>query len=155
MARKENIHGGGAKTNINGLKFEQTTSLDESLTLAGYKVENHEVYYNDVKIGLSVPKYSFYSHFLEPKGIIYTNYISKQWLPDECFVNFDDKNKCVYIIEKKFQKGDGSVDEKIANCDFKKSIYEKLCTPIEFKVQFRYLFNNWFKAPKYKVFLIS
>lgn len=67
MARKANIHGGGAKTNINGLKFEQTTSLDESFALAGYKVENHEVYYNDEKIGLSVPKYSFYSHFLESK----------------------------------------------------------------------------------------
>lgn len=33
---------------------------------------------------------------------------------------------------------------------FKKSIYEKLCTPIEFKVQFIYLFNDWFKAPKYR-----
>ena len=147
MARKANIHGGGAKTNINGLKFEQTTSLDESFALAGYKVENHEVYYNDEKIGLSVPKYSFYSHFLESKGIIYTNYISKQWLPDECFVN--DKSNCVYIIEKKFQNCSGSVDEKIPNCAFKKKIYEKLCTPIEFKVQFIYLFNDWFKAPKY------
>lgn len=148
MARKANIHGGGAKTNINGLKFEQTTSLDEYFTLAGYKVENHEVYYNDEKIGLSVPKYSFYSHFLEQKKIIYTNYISKQWLPDECFVN--DKSNCVYIIEKKFQKCIGSVDEKIPNCHFKKSIYEKLCTLIEYKVQFIYLFNDWFKAPKYK-----
>lgn len=28
MARTPNIHGGGARTNANGLRFEQTTSLD-------------------------------------------------------------------------------------------------------------------------------
>ena len=148
MARKANIHGGGAKTNINGPYFEQTTSLDESFASAGYKVENHKVYYNDKQIGLSVPKHSFYKNFLADNEINQQDYTSKKWLPDECFVN--KKSNCVYIIEKKFQNCSGSVDEKIPNCDFKKSIYEKLCTPIEFKVQFIYLFNNWFKAPKYK-----
>lgn len=148
MAKKPNIYGGGAKTNINGLKFEQATSLDESFTLAGYKIEKHEVFYNNKKIGLSVPKHSFYKIFLVSNGINQKDYTSKKWLPDECFVN--NKSNCVYIIEKKFQNCSGSVDEKIPNCDFKKSIYEKLCTPIEFKVQFIYLFNDWFKAPKYK-----
>lgn len=148
MARKANIHGGGAKTNINGLKFEQATSLDESFTSAGYKVENHEVYYNDEKIGLSVPKHCFYKYFLVPNGVKQKDYTSKKWLPDECFVN--EKSNCVYIIEKKFQKCSGSADEKIPNCDFKKSEYEKLCTPIEYKVQFIYLFSDWFTAPQYK-----
>ena len=148
MAKKPNIHGGGAKTNINGLKFEQTTSLDESFKLAGYKVDNHIVYCNDEKIGLSVPKHSFYNYFLASKGISQQDYTSKKWLPDECFVN--DKSNCVYIIEKKFQNCSGSVDEKIPNCEFKKSIYEKLCTPIGFKVQFMYLFSNWFTASRYK-----
>ena len=148
MARKANIHGGGAKTNINGLKFEQTTSLDESFTLAGYKIENHKVFYNDKEIGLSVPKHCFYKHFLVLRKIKQQDYTSKKWLPDECFVNY--KSNCVYIIEKKFQNRSGSVDEKIPNCDVKKRIYEKLCNPIEFKVQFIYLFSDWFKAPKYK-----
>ena len=99
--KKPNIHGGGAKTNINGLTFEQTTSLDESFTLAGYKVENHEVYYNDEIIGLSVPKHCFYKHFLVPNEVIQKDYTSKKWLPDECFVNY--KSNCVYIIEKNFK----------------------------------------------------
>lgn len=148
MAKKPNIHGGGAKTNINGLTFEQTTSLDESFTLAGYKVENHEVYYNDEIIGLSVPKHCFYKHFLVPNEVIQKDYTSKKWLPDECFVNY--KSNCVYIIEKKFQNRSGSVDEKIPNCDFKKRIYEKLCNPVKFKVQFIYIFSDWFTAPRYK-----
>lgn len=31
MPRTPNIHGGGARTNQNGLHFEQTTSLDDAL----------------------------------------------------------------------------------------------------------------------------
>lgn len=39
MGRIPNVFGGGAQTNINGLQFEQTTSLDEALEEAGYIVE--------------------------------------------------------------------------------------------------------------------
>ena len=42
--------------------------------------------------------YYFSTHFLEPKGINYANYNSKKWLPDECFINLD--NRVAYIIEK-------------------------------------------------------
>ena len=31
MTRIPNTHGGGAKTNMNGLRFEQTTSLNDAL----------------------------------------------------------------------------------------------------------------------------
>ena len=44
MPRNPNIHGGGARTNQNGLHFEQTTSLDDALCNAGYDVINHTVY---------------------------------------------------------------------------------------------------------------
>lgn len=43
MSRTPNTHGGGARTNKNGLHFEQTTSLDNALCNAGYKVTNYEV----------------------------------------------------------------------------------------------------------------
>ena len=35
-----NTHGGGARTNANGLQFEQETSLAEALLNAGYLVSN-------------------------------------------------------------------------------------------------------------------
>ena len=148
MARQANRFGGGAKTNENGLYFEQTTALDTALIDAGYQISGHSVYSSNQKIGLSVQKHDFYKYFLEPKHINYTKYNSKKWLPDECFVNL--QNNTVYIIEKKFQNSSGSVDEKLPNCDFKKKEYEKLCLPLKFKVEYLYVFNDWFKQKVYK-----
>ena len=91
---------------------------------------------------------NFYRYFLEPNQIDYTDYNSKKWLPDECFVN--SQTDTVYIIEKKFQNSSGSVDEKLPNCDFKKKEYEKLCHPIGFNVEYLYVFNDWFKQSVYK-----
>ena len=148
MARKANIHGGGARTNLNGLHFEQTTSLNDALIDAGYKIANHTVYKNNYAIGMSVPQKRLYTHFLEPRGIFYADYNSKQWRPDEAFVNFE--NNTVYIIEKKFQNCSGSVDEKLPSCHFKKWEYEKLFSPLNFEVEFLYVFNDWFLDERYR-----
>lgn len=43
MPKNLNTHG-GARTNQNGLHFEQTTSLDDTLYNAGYDVTNHAIY---------------------------------------------------------------------------------------------------------------
>ena len=109
MARTPNIYGGGARTNTNGLHFEQTTSLEDALKNARYNVHGTKVYDGEKLIGLSVPKNKIYSCFLEPNGIDYTYYNSKKWLPDECFIHLE--TKVAYIIEKKFQNCEGSVDE--------------------------------------------
>ena len=148
MARIANKFGGGARTNVNGLHFEQTTSLDTALTNAGYRVAGYEVYDGVTRVGLSVQKHDFYKYFLIPHGIDFTEYNSKKWLPDECYVNL--KTNTVFIIEKKFQNCAGSVDEKLPNCDFKKWEYEKLCNPIGFEVEYLYVFNNWFLQDVYR-----
>ena len=148
MPRVPNRHGGGARTNANGLLFEQTTSLDDALRSAGYTVSGCYVFNSGVKVGMSVQKRSLYSMFLEPNGIDYTTINSKQWQPDECFINFT--HKTAYIIEKKFQHGAGSVDEKLPGCHFKKQEYEKLFHPLEYNVEYLYVFNDWFRDPRYK-----
>ncbi len=148
MARIANRFGGGAKTNANGLWFEQTTSLDNALEKAGYKVSCCKVCDGDELIGLSVPQSKVYSKFLEVKGIDYRKYNSKKWHPDECFINFS--NKTAYIIEKKFQNCAGSVDEKLPGCHFKKLEYEKLFNPLGFEVCFIYIFNDWFQDARYR-----
>ena len=149
MGKKPNTHGGGARTNELGLKFEQTTSLNDALTSIGYRVDGFDVIDpSGEKIGLSVPKAKLYKQFLEKNNIFYKDYNSKQWQPDEAFVNY--RNKTVYIIEKKFQHESGSVDEKLPNCEFKKQEYEKLCTPIGYKVKFYYVLNDWFKDGQYR-----
>lgn len=148
MAKVPNKFGGGSRTNLHGLYFEQTTSLDSALTNAGYQIVKHKVYNNGINVGLSVQKHNFYKYFLEPKGIDYSKYNSKKWLPDECFISF--QTNTVFIIEKKFQNCSGSVDEKLPNCDFKKKEYEKLCRPIGFNVKYLYVFNDWFQKDVYK-----
>lgn len=148
MLRTHNIFGGGAQTNINGLQFERDTSLDEALINAGYDVINYEVYDNQgLLIGLSVQKYKLYSIFLEKNGIYYNDYNSKKWLPDEAFINFI--NKTAYIIEKKYQESEGSVDEKLPNCDFKKKEYEKLFHPLGYDVKFIYILSDFYNKQKY------
>ena len=148
MKMTRNTHGGGAQTNINGLRFEDETSLEDVLQDAGYKVINKEVFDNNEFIGLSFSKHSLYEYFLTPNGIDYKKYNSVKWLPDECFIN--NKTKIGYIIEKKFQNSYGSVDEKLAACDFKKREYLKLFSLLGYDVEYIYVLNDWFKKPKYK-----
>lgn len=146
--RMPNVYGGGANTNVNGLKFEQTTSLDSTLVRKGFEIIDNEVYYQDRKIGWSVGKNKLYTKFLTPQNIDYKQYNSKRWQPDECFIN--ELNQTAYIIEKKFQNSSGSVDEKLPGCHFKKMEYEKLFSPLGYKVQFIYIFNDWFEKDEYK-----
>ena len=58
--------------------------------------------------------------FKKPRGINYKEYNSKQWQPDECFIN--EQNKFAYIIDKKFQNSSGIVDEKLLGCHLKNGI---------------------------------
>lgn len=151
--KKPNKYGGGAQTNANGLLFEQTTSLNNALIAAGYTINNYEVSDNQGKtIGLSVPKAAFNNYFLKNlNGIDPLDYNSKEWLPDDCFINYDTKT--VYIIEKKFQSSNGSVDEKLAGCEFKKLEYSKICKHVNYKVEYIYIFSDWFRDTKYKNYL--
>ena len=80
-----------------------------------------------------------------PKGIDYKRIISKKLLPDDALL----VDNTLYVIEKKFQKCAGSVDEKIQTCDFKKKQYTKLLTPCNIRVEYYYVFNDWFKKPEY------
>jgi len=85
---------------------------------------------------------NFYNYF----NINWENKISKQLRPDICiFIN-----GTIFIIECKFQQVDGSVDEKLQTCDFKKKQYEKLMFGSNIKVEYVYVLNNYFYNPKYK-----
>lgn len=147
MSRQPNVNGGGSKTNSNGLKFEQTTSLNEALCTVGIHIDNDCLYWHDKHIGYSLPQNKLYSKFLVPQGIYYTQYISKKLKPDDALININTKT--VYIIEKKFQSSAGSVDEKLQTCEFKKIEYEKLFNPLNYKVEYIYVLNDWFHDFRY------
>ena len=145
-----NTHGGGARTNENGLRFEQETSLADALLNAGYIITNRNIVKNTDGscLGIIAPKYAFYKKILQPEGIDWRECISKRLLPDEALLNFE--NNTVYIIEKKFQHDSGSVDEKLQTCDFKKKQYQKLLYDTDYDVEYLYVCNDWFEQPCYR-----
>lgn len=42
------------------------------------------------------------------------------------------------------------MDEKLPGCHFKKLEYKNLFSPIGYKVEFIYIFNDWFKREEYR-----
>jgi hypothetical protein len=147
--KQPNKVGGGSNTNANGLLFEQTTSLEEVLKLVPELIiQNDKVIRDNVEIGMLCGKGGLYTKLLRPNGIDSSNIISKKLLPDEAFFNYNTQT--LYIIEKKFQNGSGSVDEKLQTCHFKKRQYSKLMDFINVKVEYIYILNDWFKRTEYR-----
>lgn len=138
-----NTVGGGARTNLNGLHFEGRTDLREAIRKhPNYHLnENDEVVKGKIVVAHYFEKNGLYKKLLSPKGINYKTLISKKLLPDGALLVKDT----LYIIEKKFQAGAGSVDEKLQTCDFKKKQYQKLFTPLGINVEFYYVLNRWFE----------
>jgi hypothetical protein len=147
MTRKINTVGGGAQTNINGLEFEARTHLLQALNNhQDFTVLGEQVYKQGAIVASYYEKYGLYSKLLHPKGVDYKQYISKKLLPDGALLVGDT----IYIVEKKFQNGSGSVDEKLQTCDFKRKQYVKLFSPLNIKVEFYYVLNDWFNKPSNK-----
>lgn len=139
---------GGANTKT-GLKFEKKIDVLKLLSKTkGYKVENeHTILYKGKEVARSYRKNALYK-YLESEDIDYKSRISKKWLPDEAL--FVVVNKTLFVIEIKYQKVGGSVDEKLQTCDFKKKIYSRIMAPLNIKVEYIYILSNWFQHPRYK-----
>ena len=139
------IGGGNTKT---GLNFEKRVNI---LTLLkkkkGYDVRSDFIFYEGKEVARSFSKDALYK-YLGSKGLDYRKYISKKLLPDEAI--YVIVNNTMFIVEIKFQKVEGSVDEKLQTCDFKRKQYAKLMAPLNIEVEYIYILNNWFRNPKYK-----
>lgn len=139
---------GGANTKT-GLVFEGKVDLASFLSKQkNYEVlENGNVCYKNEIIARIFKKYAFYD-FLEELSIDWKELISKRLLPDDSI--YVIINNTLNIIECKFQKVAGSVDEKLQTCDFKKKQYQKLMARVNIEVEYIYLLSAWFKKPEYK-----
>lgn len=141
-------NGKGGGNTITGLIFEGKTDLATFLNnQEGYKVSNEVVFYNGEEIARIFKKHGFYK-YLKKVGVDWTKIISKKLLPDDSI--YVIANNTLFIIECKYQQVDGSVDEKLQTCDFKKKQYQKLMAPLNIDVEYIYLLSDWFKNPKYK-----
>ena len=100
------------------------------------------------KNGIDVSKYNMY-RYLKSNGIDWTKILSRKLLPDEAF--YDEATKELSIYEKKFQKTEGSADEKPQTCAFKLWEFSKIGKAIgAVKVTYTYILSNWFKQERYK-----
>jgi len=139
---------GGGNT-ISGSVFELKVDLASALTnIKDIEVDNYEVKKNGKVIGNVFKKHDLYKYLIKKHNINWKDRISKKLLPDDAY--FCINTKTLTIIEKKFQSGSGSVDEKIQTCDFKKKQYEKLVKGLNIKIQFVYVLSDWFKDVKYQ-----
>lgn len=154
----KNIHGGGANTNVSGLAFEsQESVLDYIGKAKGFtkrsesKCKNKGKYFSyESSNGLELKVYNqvaFNHCFIkEELKIKYKDKISKELRPDE-FVICGDK---FFVMEKKYQKDNGSVDEKLQSFPFKIRQYSRLLEVPETDIFYIYILSNYFYQDKYK-----
>jgi hypothetical protein len=139
------IGGGNTRT---GLNFENERDLLTAISRApGYSVTGSIIYYNGSEVARSYRKHALYT-MLAQHGIDYRDHLSKKLLPDDAI--YVIVNNTIFIVELKFQKIRGSVDEKLQTCDFKKKQYRKLLAPLNFEVEYIYILNDWFRHAQYK-----
>ncbi|MEI8390751.1 MAG: hypothetical protein WCG23_12815 [bacterium] len=140
------IGGGNTRT---GLVFELKTDLKTFLNqVNGYFVNDKgEVFYDNEAVGYIFKGHGLYK-FLKEHNIDWKKIISKRLLPDDSIYVL--LNNVFYVLESKYQGGQGSVDEKLQTCDFKKKQYKKLLSKLNMEVEYIYILSYWFKDPKYK-----
>ena len=141
---------GGANTKT-GLFFEGKVDLVSFLSKQkGYTIKHGgcsiEICYNGRHVATSFKKNGLYT-YLSENGIDYEEHIIKKLLPDD--VIFVKKNNTFFIMEMKFQKISGSVDEKLQTCDFKIRQYRKLLSKLRVNVEYVYILSDWFKKREY------
>ncbi len=143
---KEKGVGGG--NTITGLNFEKEIDILSLLKKKkGYAVKGSVIFFQDKEVARSYRKNALYK-FLEFKGVNYKKILSKKLLPDEAL--YVIINNTLFVIEVKFQKVAGSVDEKLQTCDFKRKQYAKLMAPLNIEVEYIYILSDWFRKPQYK-----
>lgn len=144
---------GGGKT-ITGLDFEKKVDFQcLLLEIDGYDIRQIQgkagkgVFFNELLVARCFKKHDFYRYLLE-ENINWEVLISKRLLPDDALLVI--VRDTLFIIEVKYQQVNGSVDEKLQTCDFKRKQYLKLVSKLELKVEYIYVLNDWFKQPGYK-----
>lgn len=166
---KGNKYGGGANTNKNGRGFEGLTDLADSIrtnligkynidekTMADKKKLKVYLIYDLLRkepVGGIYQQSRLYD-WLKAQDIDYKKYNSKRWMPDEAFIN--DRNKTVYIVEKKYQSGSGSVDEKVFGFPNKRRFYQRMVNDLDYQVEFIFLGNSSYWAePRMRDYIIA
>lgn len=138
---------GGANT-LTGLEYEAKVDLKDFLnTQKDYSVTDTMVLFKGNLVARIFKKHALYA-FLKANHIDWRKHLSKKLLPDNCI--YVIVNNTAFILEVKHQEKAGSVDEKLQTCDFKKKQYIKLFSELNYRVEYCYILDKWFKKDCYK-----
>ena len=144
---------GGAST-LTGLNFESAVDFQTLLgKIPGYSLSRKSgmaglaVEFEGKVVARCFRKHDFYK-FLSESKIDWRKSLARKLLPDDALLVI--VRETLFIIEVKYQQVNGSVDEKLQTCDFKRKQYFKLVSPLGLKVEYVYVLNDWFKKPGYK-----
>ena len=144
---------GGART-LTGLRFEERIDLLTALRrVDGYSVEpergraGQRLLFQGQPVARCFKKYKFYE-FLREENVDWQQRISSRLLPDDAVLV--TQRQTIFIVEVKFQKVGGSVDEKLQTCDFKRRQYVKLVDGLGLTVKYVYVLNDWFRREGYR-----
>jgi hypothetical protein len=126
---------GGANTQT-GKWFEVNTDLKTALINNNFDTNNF----------IFCCQHDFPRLFKEMTGHKMEEFFGKKYLPDEAVV----VNNTLYIIEKKYQCGGGSVDEKIQTGPYKFLIYKECAKLMGLNdAKYIYLLSEYFDTPKF------
>jgi hypothetical protein len=144
---------GGANTQT-GLNFERKSDFLSLLdAIPGYAVSEiagkagKGIFFRGQLVARCFRKHAFYK-FLDEEGVDWRHRISKLLLPDDALLVI--VRETLFIIEVKYQQVEGSVDEKLQTCDFKRKQYLKLVVDLGLKVEYVYVLSDWFRDPRYR-----
>lgn len=132
---------GGAKTNENGLSYEEITDLIDKITITKELNTSNIIKFNRSEKSFIRTKQANLFKCMKDKS---NKNIAKAHgckNPDECYIDEEFKN--IFIIEKKFQQCSGSVCEKIQTPDFKLWQYSR--TFPDYTIIYIYCLSDWFK----------
>ena len=142
---KGGIGGGNTRT---GLIYEGEVDLPIYLARQpGYTVEGEKVRYKGEVVAYVFKKSGFYE-FLKRNGVDWSACLSRKLYPDNCI--YVIVRNTLFILEVKHQETEGSVDEKLQTCDFKRKQYKRLLSRLNIEVEYVYILNDWFRQPRYK-----
>lgn len=115
-------------------------------TTTGMVFENKVSLAERHKGAINLTKHNLY-RYLKEQGVKWQDIISAKLLPDEAYLD----GNTLYVYEKKFQRVEGSADEKPQTCGFKIWEFEKIGRALGVEeVKYIYILSDWFKKPKYK-----
>lgn len=132
---------GGLGTNKNGLSYERLTNLRNEYIVKSTNNTHSIIQFKIIDRQFIFTKQTKLFKYMKDKmnSLVYKAHGCKN--PDECFI--DENNKNMFIIEKKFQQGRGSVCEKIQTPDFKLWQYGR--TFPTYTIIYIYCLSDWFK----------